>query len=153
MSKTMVMNKTQEKNFPVKSRMITVWGSPVSGKTTLASKLAAAICSKYKASVIIVYTNSKTPDIPMHISDSNGNGKASLGNVLAQTTITQSAILKELIPVPRKPDIGILSYRKGENLYTYPAFGCGKAKELFLSLKALADIVVIDAQSDFGDAL
>jgi len=43
MSKTMVMNKTQEKKFPVKSRILAIWGGKHCGKTTFAANLACAL--------------------------------------------------------------------------------------------------------------
>ena len=47
-------------------KMIAVWGSPGSGKTTLSVKLAEALYnrSRGKNSVIVVFTDIVTPSIP-----------------------------------------------------------------------------------------
>lgn len=43
--KIMVMNKTHEKNFPFKSKIISIWGNNGSGKTTFAVNLAGVLAS------------------------------------------------------------------------------------------------------------
>ena len=39
-----------------KAKIIAIWGSPHSGKTTFATKLATAIYDNYQATVIVLYT-------------------------------------------------------------------------------------------------
>ena len=47
------------------AKTIAVWGSPNSGKTTFATKLARAIYDEYQSTVIVVYADMETPTLPV----------------------------------------------------------------------------------------
>ena len=47
------------------SKTIAIWGSPNSGKTTFATKLAQTIYDKYQATVIVLYVDNETPALPV----------------------------------------------------------------------------------------
>lgn len=47
------------------SKTIAIWGSPNSGKTTFATKLAQTIYEKYQATVILLYADNETPKVSM----------------------------------------------------------------------------------------
>ena len=49
----------------MEGKIIAVWGSPHSGKTTFATKLATAIYSSFESTVITLYTDLQTPMIPV----------------------------------------------------------------------------------------
>ena len=49
----------------MEGKIIAVWGSPHSGKTTFATKLATAIYSSFESTVITLYTDLETPVIPV----------------------------------------------------------------------------------------
>ena len=51
-----------------KANIIAIWGSPNSGKTTFATKLATAIYDNYQSTVIVVY-----PDLETPVYQRNGN--------------------------------------------------------------------------------
>ena len=42
-------------------KIIAVWGSPNSGKTTFATKLATAIYASFESTVITLFTDLETP--------------------------------------------------------------------------------------------
>ena len=46
-------------------KIIAVWGSPNSGKTTFATKLATAIYESFETTVIVLYTDLETPVLPI----------------------------------------------------------------------------------------
>ena len=48
-----------------KEKIITVWGSPHSGKTTFSVKLAEALYEKTKATVIVLFCDVTTPTLPI----------------------------------------------------------------------------------------
>ena len=45
-------------------KIIAVWGSPNSGKTTFATKLAASIYSSFESTVITLFCDLETPVLP-----------------------------------------------------------------------------------------
>ena len=47
------------------AKTIAVWGSPNSGKTTFATKLAREIYDEYQSTVIVVYADMETPTLPV----------------------------------------------------------------------------------------
>ena len=47
------------------SKLIAVWGTPDSGKTTFATKLARSIYEEYQSTVIVVYADNETPTLPV----------------------------------------------------------------------------------------
>ena len=44
-----------------KGKIIAVWGSPASGKSTFAVKLATAIYDNFESTVIVLFTDLETP--------------------------------------------------------------------------------------------
>ena len=48
-----------------KGKIIAVWGSPASGKSTFAVKLATAIYDNFESTVIVLFTDLETPMIPV----------------------------------------------------------------------------------------
>ena len=151
--KIMVMNKTHEKNFPVKSKMIAVWGSPNSGKTALSVKLAEYLYRVYKASVIVVFADYNVPSLPVVLAGDKNFDIQSIGNALSKTEVTENEVLKNINTIKGKVNLGFVGYRQGENKYTYPEYNCEKAKALLSVLEGLVDIVVVDCSSHLEDKL
>ena len=66
-------------------KIIAVWGSPHSGKTTFATKLATAIYSSFESTVITLYTDLETPVIPVLFPFEKSEDLGSLGYPLSKT--------------------------------------------------------------------
>ena len=66
-------------------KIIAVWGSPSSGKSTFSIKLAKELASK-KKNVIIVFADNNCPVIPTLIQKENSK---SLGNILSAVNLTK----------------------------------------------------------------
>ena len=135
------------------SKIIAVWGSPNSGKTTLSVKLAEYIYRIYKASVIIVFADYNTPSLPVIFA---GDGKfdiQSVGNALSKTEITENEVLKNINTIKGKVNFGFVGYRQGENKYTYPSYDKEKAKAFLSVLKGLVDIVIVDCSSNLDEQI
>lgn len=145
--KNMRMNKTREQNFPVTDHVLTVMGSPGSGKTTTAAKLALALAGQ-KKNVILVLCDPFTPAIPT-LLPANTVHDTSLGSLLTSPSLTQTDILNACVPVAESGYISLLGYRAGESLMQYPKITRDKAVELFVMLRYLADYVIIDCSSVF----
>ena len=67
-------------------KLIAVWGTPNSGKTTLSVKLAEAIYgrSRGKSSVIVVFTDIVTPTLPVVFPNFRSEDIYSVGSVLSK---------------------------------------------------------------------
>ena len=144
---TMLMNKTQEKKFPVTSKIIAIWGNPNSGKTTLSIKLAKAL-TKRKKSVILVLADPYAPVIYTVLPFAEVKSE-SLGELLSSVQISQESILKRCIPVENQQNFSLISYLHGENIRTYADYGKERTIDFFILLKHLADHIIVDCSSYF----
>ena len=131
-----------------KGKIIAVWGSPNSGKTTFATKLATAIYDSYQATVIVLYTDLETPVLPVLFPNSKPEDIGSVGIPLSKTEVDCDEVIKQLVTSGKRQNFGFLGYRSGENKLTYPKFGRAKAEALYEVLCELADYVIVDCSSN-----
>lgn len=127
--------------------MLAIAGSPGSGKTTLAVKLAAEIAKK-KKNVIVVCSDPFVPSVPF-LLPMDMEQEVSLGALLTAPSLTQNKILAACVPVPANEYISLLGYRMGENLMSYPKVTRERAVEFLVCLRHLADYVILDCTSVF----
>ena len=135
----------------MEGKIIAVWGSPHSGKTTFATKLATAIYSSFESTVITLYTDLQTPILPVLFPFEKPEDLGSVGYPLSRTEVEQSDIIASLVTVKEMQNFGFLGYRTGENKYTYPKYGKAKAEDLLNALCKLADYVIVDCTSNPED--
>lgn len=129
------------------AHVLAVMGSPGSGKTTAAVKLAAAV-AKQKKNVIVVFCDPFTPVLPVLLSP-DAIHDTSLGELLTAPGLTQAKILHACVPIPDSGYISLLGYRSGESLMQYPKVTRDKAVELLVSLRYLADYIILDCAAVF----
>ena len=79
-------------------KILAVMGSPGSGKTTTAVKLAAAL-AKQKKNVIVVFCDPFTPVVPT-LLPTDAVHDTSLGELLTVPGLTQADILNACVSVP-----------------------------------------------------
>jgi len=135
------------------SKIIAVWGSPNSGKTNFAVKLALSIAENKIASVLVLFCDSQTPTLPIVFPNKKADEIFSVGVPLSKTEILQSEILKNIVTIKSKSNIGFLGYKDGENQYSYPKYDKAKATDLLTVLKSMVDYVIVDCTSSFKDLL
>lgn len=128
-------------------KILAVMGSPGSGKTVTAVKLAAAL-AKQKKNVIVVFCDPFTPVMPVMLPP-DAVHDISLGELLTAPGLTQANILNACVPVPDSEYISLLGYKDGESLMQYPKITRDKAVELFVSLRYLADYIILDCAAVF----
>ena len=104
------------------AKFIAIWGSPNSGKTTFATKLARSIYEEYQSTVIVLYADNETPSLPVVFPNYKKEDLFSLGVPLSKTDITAEDVVKQIVTVKNKLNFGFLGFIDGENKYTYPAF-------------------------------
>ena len=128
-------------------KVIAIMGSPGSGKTTAALKIALTF-SMAKKNVIVVFCDPFTPVIPTVLS-ADSKQDTSLGSLLTAPSLTQAAILNACVPTEKSEYISFLGYCAGESLMMYPQITRDKAVELFVLLRYLADYIIIDCTAYF----
>ena len=132
---------------PLGDKILAIMGSPGSGKTTTAVKLAVALAKK-KQNAIVVFCDPFTPVIPTLLPPDTAHD-TSLGELLTAPGLTQAAILNACVPVPENEYVSLLGYKGGESLMMYPKITRDKAVELFVSLRYLADYIILDCAAVF----
>lgn len=123
-------------------KILALMGSPGSGKTTTAVKLARTLAAR-RRNVILVFCDPFTPVVPALLPAGTLHD-TSLGFLLTAPGVTQENVLGACVPAQGSEYISLLGYRAGESLMAYPRVTRDRALELFVSLRYLADYVIID---------
>ena len=147
----MLTNRTQEKNYPVEARVLALWGSPQSGTTTTAVKMALTLAQK-KKNVLILLCDQLTPAPQTLLPNTSTEGK-SLGELLTLPAISQESILQRCILLSKSPHICLLGYMRGDNAFTYAAYSRERVVDLLTLARHFADYVLIDTSSMFSNDL
>lgn len=126
-------------------KVISVWGAPDTGKTTLSIKLAKQLSKD--CTVMLVFADILSPVIPTVIPSADNN--KSLGNVLSAPTLSTDDILKNSISIKENRNIGILGYAQGNNTFTFPQYSDRRAVEFISKLREISDYTIIDLTSNF----
>lgn len=129
------------------SKMIAVWGSPYSGKTTMAVKMAKVINEHTDLSVAVVCVDDMTPTLPVLFPYNKSEEMFSIGTILSKPEITLDDILKNMVVTKNKSNIGFIGFKDCENQYSYPTFSKEKIETFFVLMKELVDVVIVDCSS------
>lgn len=126
--------------------MLAVWGSPGSGKTVTAVKIAKMLSAK-KKNVILLLCDMTAPMLPCICSPDELECERSLGNILAAARIGENLIKHNLVTLKRSNYLTMLGLLKGENEYSIPPFTEKQAIELLDGLRQIAPYVIVDCGS------
>ncbi len=127
------------------NKIISVWGSSSSGKTTTSMKLATELANSGH-NVIVILSDLSTPSVSVVAPQVDLKGKT-LGNLLAKPHIKLTDINHSIITHPKNDRIGIIGYKNGDNIFTYPEFIYERVIEFFNLLREVVDYVIIDCSS------
>ena len=128
------------------NQILAVWGSPGSGKTTVAVKLAAKLAAQ-RRDVALLLCDMNTPMLPCICPPGDIAEEHSLGSILAAPHVAETLVRHNCMTHKRLKHLTILGMRKGENEYTYPAYERTQAEELLEALRNIAPFVIIDCSS------
>lgn len=126
--------------------VLAVWGSPGSGKTTVAVKLAKYLADK-KKNVVLVLCDMTAPMLPCICSPSELECEKSLGSILSATHVTEPLVKYNMITHKKMAYLTMIGMLKGENEYTYASYSKVQAQELIEALRKIAPFVIIDCGS------
>lgn len=126
--------------------ILAVWGSPSSGKSTTAAKLAKYLADRNRNTLLLL-CDMTAPMLPCLCPPSDLDGEGSLGSVLAAARATPNLTRRNCVTHKRLKYLTLLGMRKGENEYTYPPYTSGQARELLECCAAVAPYVVVDCSS------
>lgn len=126
--------------------VLAVWGSPGSGKTVVAVKLAKYLAEK-KRNVVLLLADMTAPMLPCICPSGELESEHSLGSILAATHVTQTLVKNNCITHRRLGHLLLIGMKKGENEYTYPPYTETQAGELIDCLREIAPYVIIDCSS------
>ena len=126
--------------------VICVWGSPSSGKTTVAMKLAKHLADK-KKNVVLLLCDATAPMLPCILPPSELEVEKSLGSILAATHVSQSLVKYNMITLKKNDHLTMVGMLKGENEYTYAPYTKTQAEELIDCLREIAPFIIVDCSS------
>lgn len=126
--------------------VLAVWGSPGSGKTVTAVKLAKALADDGR-NVTLLLCDMTAPMLPLISPGLDSACRRSLGSVLAVPHVSDILVKNNCITFKRLPNLALLGMLRGENEFTYPPYSAEQAKELISALRELTPYVVVDCGS------
>lgn len=137
----------------LKGGILAVWGSPGSGKTTIAVKLAKHLADK-KKNVVLVLCDMTAPMLPCICPPSSLEGAkkqdrlyGSLGSILSVPHVTEQIIKYNMITIKKMAYFTVIGMLKGENEFTYASYSKVQAQEFLAALRNIAPYVIIDCGS------
>lgn len=131
------------------AKLIAVYGSPGSGKTTVALKLAMSAYLQTKdESVVFLSPDLAAPSMALLFPNYHPDEICSLSTVLDNTEISSENILKNSVTVKTMKNFCCLGFKAGENKYSFPVPTAEKINTLFDVLGDSFDYVFVDCSSD-----
>lgn len=130
--------------------IITVWGSPGSGKSIF-SALIAAYLERRKLKVLIISPNRITPMLPIFFPKAAPDNVYSIGHLFELPQMTEADIAKHIFFTRQHPDIGVLAFAPGDTAMRYPDLTKVQAEALLDGVTRMADMVILDCSSDMRE--
>lgn len=129
------------------AKVISVWGSPGSGKSIFSCALAKHL-SKGKKKVIIISSDNEVPMLPFWLPSTEVDRSMSLGNIMSSLTITSSLVASKVVMLKKYPFIGLIGYTANDTPLTYPDYSTQKIRDIINESKGLVDYIIIDCSSN-----
>ena len=128
------------------SKVITVWGSPGSGKSMFCCILAKAL-TRDKQKAIIINADISVPMLPVWLPEQVIQTGASIGQVLSSVEIDTTLVASHVTVLKSYPFIGLMGYSAGENPLSYPEVQYSMVLQLVNAAAKLVDYVILDCSS------
>lgn len=132
------------------AKRIAIWGSPHSGKTAFATKLAVELANKQGKTVMVLYADDRSPVLPLVFPNQKWTRQYSVGEALRKVIITTDDVLTQANVYRKYQNLAFLGYVAGENRNTYPGLIPEKAAELYGVMDKIADYIIVDCVGDLS---
>lgn len=130
-------------------KLIAFYGSPGSGKTSVALKAAMEIYMQTKDEVIAFLSPDMTvPSIALLFPNYAPDEVVSLSEIFDNTAITNELLLKNAVTAKNMKDFFALGFKAGENRYSFPTPTPEKINSLFSALSETAGYIFVDCTND-----
>lgn len=127
-------------------KVITVWGSPGSGKSMFCCILAKAL-TRDKRKAIIINADMNVPMLPVWLPEQIIQTNTSIGQVLSSVEIDTSLVASHVTVLKNYPFIGMMGYAAGENPLSYPEVKYTMVLQLIHAAAKLVDFVILDCST------
>jgi|LGOV01.1.fsa_nt_gb hypothetical protein len=130
--------------------IISVWGNPGGGKTTLSLELAKNIIKETNENCILVFCEDQGSPINFLFPELEKEG-GSLGKIITSAGFYQDELKRTLVNHSKNKQLGFLGYRNQETKLTFPAVTESQVIDLFISLGQIVKdgYIIVDCKSDF----
>jgi cellulose biosynthesis protein BcsQ len=132
-----------------RNQILSVWGSPSSGKTLMSVKIARYIASQ-KKNVVLVFGDLLAPPLPYVCGENSLECKNSMGDIFAAARINEDVIRQNVILHKRNEYLTMLGYLKSENIFSYPKHEKSHVLLFLECLREISDCIIIDCGSAFS---
>ncbi|MCM1364983.1 MAG: hypothetical protein NC122_08020 [Faecalibacterium sp.] len=135
-------------------KLIAFYGSPGSGKTSVALKAAMETYMQTKDEVIAFLSPDMTvPSIALLFPNYAPDEVVSLSEIFDSTAITTELLLKNAVTAKNMKDFFALGFKAGENRYSFPTPTPEKINSLFSALPETAGYIFVDCTNDETDEI
>lgn len=135
-------------------KLIAFYGSPGSGKTSIALKTAMETYIQTKDEIIAFLSPDMTvPSIALLFPNYAPDEVMSLSEIFDNTAITNESLLKNAVTTKNMRDFCALGFKAGENRYSFPTPTPEKINSLFSALSDVAGYIFVDCTNDETDAI
>ncbi|WP_020072460.1 ParA family protein [Faecalispora sporosphaeroides] len=134
------------------NRLIAIWGSVASGKTTLTIKIAKELAA-LKKNVLVIYCDNETPMLPLLLPVEER--VSTLGDVLSLPEPTVNDLLKHCHVYGGSGYLSILGYKLGDNLITYHEYLDPEIRFFYRLCRQIPDIdyILVDCSHHTSEIL
>lgn len=129
------------------ANIITIWGSPASGKTTLALALGARMAYGNK-NVIILNGDKLIPGLSVYIPRGKFSSADSIGPLLMSNRYSDIELAQRIKPHERSEYLAFMGLSAAENYITYHEFSKESVIRMINKLSTQTDYIIIDGTSN-----
>ena len=140
------------------AKIISVFGPPSSGKTTVSVAIAEVLAEK-GYNVSIVCCDKVVPTIPVLLPQSVNKVGAptdkvhSIGKILSCVDFSESDVLQQCVFTKKYKRIILIGYAYGENVNSYPVPTDYDVYSFFGKLSEMVEYIVVDCGNNLQDPL
>lgn len=140
------------------AKIISIYGPPDSGKTTVTASLSEVLANK-GYNVCVVCCDCSVPTIPVLLPqtvnrvDAPINKIRSIGKILNMVDFSESDVLSQFVYCNKYKNIVLIGYAYGENIESYPIPTEYDVYDFIKKLSNMVDFIVVDCGNDISSPL